>query len=197
MENSIESKKEKLLKDLQSLQDSFDDLAKKRITLVANFMMNLIKKENFDEKHAQLQQQLKELQSKMLGLERELEEVHSTFPTKESPFILKNISLKRELQEVNQRLDELHRTLNQQVMAEQEIENEKMIQELRQRKQLELSTLFYKALLEKYADLINQSESKSVTQVKALIDSENLTIQSIAAKFKTSTFTPPRLLRMP
>ncbi|MBI4043977.1 MAG: hypothetical protein HY393_04195 [Candidatus Diapherotrites archaeon] len=44
--------------------------------------------------------------------------------------------------------------------------------------------LFYKLLAYKYADLINSFERKTVGEVKALVNPDDLTIQSIVAEFK-------------
>jgi len=42
----------------------------------------------------------------------------------------------------------------------------------------------YKILLEKYADLINEKERRTIGEIKALVNAEDLTIQSILSDFK-------------
>jgi len=42
----------------------------------------------------------------------------------------------------------------------------------------------YRLLLEKYADLINEKEKRTIGEIKALVNREDLTIQSILADFK-------------
>lgn len=48
---------------------------------------------------------------------------------------------------------------------------------------------FYKMLLEKYADVINQQEQRTVGEIKTLINADDLSVQSLLSKFKPSSFT--------
>lgn len=47
---------------------------------------------------------------------------------------------------------------------------------------------FYRALLEKYAEIINQAEHRTVGQVKMLVNPEDLTIQSLIQQYKPETY---------
>lgn len=47
----------------------------------------------------------------------------------------------------------------------------------------------YKLLLQKYADIINEKEERTIGEVKALIDANDLTIQSLVAGFKTEPYS--------
>ena len=47
-----------------------------------------------------------------------------------------------------------------------------------------LQARLYKLLLEKYLDLINERERRTIGEIKALVNAEDLTIQSILADFK-------------
>ncbi len=49
--------------------------------------------------------------------------------------------------------------------------------------------IFYKMLLNKYADVINQKEQRTVGEIKSLINPDDLSVQSLIAKFKPDTFT--------
>ena len=46
----------------------------------------------------------------------------------------------------------------------------------------------YRLLLDKYADLINEKESRTVGQIKALVETEDLNIQNLAAMFKPEPY---------
>jgi len=47
----------------------------------------------------------------------------------------------------------------------------------------------YRLLLEKYADLINERERRTIGEIKALINAEDLTIQSILGDFKKQDYS--------
>lgn len=47
----------------------------------------------------------------------------------------------------------------------------------------------YKLLLQKYADLINEKEKRTIGEVKSLIDGSDLTIQSLVAGFKPEEYS--------
>lgn len=46
----------------------------------------------------------------------------------------------------------------------------------------------YKLLLEKYADLVNEKERRTIGEIKTLVNAEDLTIESIIADFKKPGF---------
>ncbi len=48
---------------------------------------------------------------------------------------------------------------------------------------------FYKMVIDKYGELINQKEQRTVGEIKTLINADDLSIQSLVAKFKPDTFT--------
>lgn len=47
----------------------------------------------------------------------------------------------------------------------------------------------YKLLLQKYADIVNEREKRTIGEVKALIDPSDLTIQSLVSSFKTEKYS--------
>ena len=50
----------------------------------------------------------------------------------------------------------------------------------------------YRLLLEKYAGLISEKEKKTIGEIKALVNAEDLTIQSIASDFKPEGYAFPK-----
>ncbi|MBM3281857.1 MAG: hypothetical protein FJY86_00765 [Candidatus Diapherotrites archaeon] len=48
--------------------------------------------------------------------------------------------------------------------------------------------VFYKMLLDKYADIINQKEQRTVGEIKTLINVDDLSVQSLVAKFKPDAY---------
>lgn len=52
----------------------------------------------------------------------------------------------------------------------------------------ELLYRLYRVLLSKYADLINEKEKRTIGEVKALVNPNDLTIQSLAGRFKKEGF---------
>lgn len=50
----------------------------------------------------------------------------------------------------------------------------------------------YKLLLEKYAELINERERRTIGEIKALVNAEDLTVQSILADFKKPDYSFPK-----
>ncbi|AJF60464.1 MAG: hypothetical protein QT03_C0001G0978 [archaeon GW2011_AR10] len=46
----------------------------------------------------------------------------------------------------------------------------------------------YALLLEKYSDIINEFEKKTVGEIKGLVDAENLSVQSMVAEFKPENY---------
>ena len=55
--------------------------------------------------------------------------------------------------------------------------------------QTELKLKLYKLLLQKYADIINQKEKRTVGEIKELITADDLTVQSIADDFKKPNYS--------
>lgn len=55
---------------------------------------------------------------------------------------------------------------------------------LRQERMAELQFQFYKLLLRRYADLINEFERKTVGELKALVNDKDLTVQSLLSEYK-------------
>ncbi len=93
------------------------------------------------------------------------------------------IDFKEELEKKSKELEELkerHESLKQAVGSVEKIE-EKQKEKNRQFK-------LYKFLLEKYEDLINDSEKKTIGEIKGLVDEEDLTIQSILSEIKPQGF---------
>jgi len=54
-----------------------------------------------------------------------------------------------------------------------------------------LQCKLYKILLEKYADLVNEKERRTIGEIKMLVNSEDLTIQSILTDFKSPEYKFP------
>jgi hypothetical protein len=54
-----------------------------------------------------------------------------------------------------------------------------------------LQCRLYALLLEKYADLINEKEKRTIGEIKALVNKEDLTIQSIATDLKPENYAFP------
>ncbi len=52
----------------------------------------------------------------------------------------------------------------------------------------DLQFKLYRLLLEKYADLINEHETRTIGEIKGLVNADDLTIQSILADFKKEGF---------
>ncbi len=93
-------------------------------------------------------------------------------------------------------------------LEERVLKLEKKLQEVREQSQKPIerarsSSLFefsekglrlklYRLLLKKYADLINEKEKRTIGEVKALVNGDDLTIQSIASEFKSDNYTPER-----
>ncbi|MFA4908028.1 MAG: transglutaminase-like domain-containing protein [archaeon] len=48
----------------------------------------------------------------------------------------------------------------------------------------------YRILLEKYSDLINSTEKKTIGEIKALLDVSDLTIQSLISEYKPENYNP-------
>ena len=53
---------------------------------------------------------------------------------------------------------------------------------------LELKFRLYEALLKKYKDLINDTERKTVGEIKGLVNADDLTIQSFVSRFKPEDY---------
>lgn len=54
-----------------------------------------------------------------------------------------------------------------------------------------LQNRLYKLLLEKYAETINEKEKRTIGEIKALVNAEDLTIQSIASDLKKQEYEFP------
>ncbi|MFH0969859.1 MAG: hypothetical protein V1776_00125 [Candidatus Diapherotrites archaeon] len=52
--------------------------------------------------------------------------------------------------------------------------------------------MFYKMLLDKYAALINEKEQRSIEEIKTLVDSNDMSIQSMISQFKPDSYTVER-----
>ena len=61
-------------------------------------------------------------------------------------------------------------------------------QEKQAKPKKELQFKLYRLLLEKYADLINEHETRTIGEIKGLVNADDLTIQSILADFKKDGF---------
>lgn len=83
--------------------------------------------------------------------------------------------MKEELNELKLKYNELRKTLGA-IGTEQPFEQA-------QKPECDLQLRLYKALLEKYSEIINESEKKTVGEIKALINKEDLTIQMLVAEF--------------
>ena len=57
------------------------------------------------------------------------------------------------------------------------------------RNEILLQCKLYRILLEKYADLINEKERRTIGEIKALVNMDDLTIQSILADFKGKDYS--------
>jgi len=55
-----------------------------------------------------------------------------------------------------------------------------------------LQCRLYKLLLEKYAEIINQKETRTIGEIKALVNPEDLTIQSIISDIKGKEYSFPK-----
>jgi hypothetical protein len=55
-----------------------------------------------------------------------------------------------------------------------------------------LQCKLYKILLEKYADLVNEKERRTIGEIKMLVNAEDLTIQSILTDFKGQEYQFPK-----
>jgi len=53
----------------------------------------------------------------------------------------------------------------------------------------DLQCRLYKLLLEKYADVINEKEKRTIGEIKALVDAEDLTIQSILSDLRPENYS--------
>lgn len=53
---------------------------------------------------------------------------------------------------------------------------------------LDTRQAFYRMLLDKYTALINEKEQRTVGEIKALINPDDLTVQSMVAKFRPETY---------
>ncbi len=60
--------------------------------------------------------------------------------------------------------------------------------EKQQKPKKELQFRLYRLLLEKYADLVNEHERRTIGEIKGLVNGEDLTIQSILADFKKPAY---------
>lgn len=61
-------------------------------------------------------------------------------------------------------------------------------EEPRQKEKL-MQCRLYRILLEKYADLINVREKRTIGEIKALVNSDDLTVQSIVSDFKNPGYS--------
>ncbi len=52
-----------------------------------------------------------------------------------------------------------------------------------------LQCKLYKILLEKYADLVNEKERRTIGEIKSLVNAEDLTVQSIVGDFKRQGYS--------
>lgn len=52
--------------------------------------------------------------------------------------------------------------------------------------------VFYKMLLDKYAELINQAEQRTVGQIKGLVNTDDLSTQNLVAQFKPAEYKRER-----
>ncbi len=68
-------------------------------------------------------------------------------------------------------------------------ENEGPVQKQGNSGETALKCRLYKLLLEKYAELINDGEKRTIGEIKALVDAEDLTIQSILGDLKPSDYS--------
>ncbi|MEK6902843.1 MAG: hypothetical protein AABX02_04635, partial [archaeon] len=53
---------------------------------------------------------------------------------------------------------------------------------------LDTRQTFYRMLLDKYADIINEKERRTVGEIKGLINPDDLSIQNIVARFRPETY---------
>lgn len=63
------------------------------------------------------------------------------------------------------------------------------MEELEKGKDIKLQVKLYKLLLDKYADLINESEKRTIGEIKTLVTSDDLTIDAILSDFKKEDYS--------
>lgn len=130
-------------------------IAEKELLRNINALQQTLSEETDMAKKGELLSQLGELRSHLSRLSG----------TTYTELRLENARLRKELSELNRKLLELK---NSQGSGWENLTGVVRI---------------YRLVIERYADLINENESKSVGEIKALVSKENLTIQSIAQRF--------------
>lgn len=161
-------REQSLWKELQELHKAEEELKEKRALLSADLMKGNLGKQDLDAL-SELEQRLGEAIKQIAEKSAELSMLQSFKP------------IGRSLEEENAFLKDVLR------QKESELESLKKEQSsFNEEKESKLK--LFKALLEKYSDLINETEKKTVGQIKALIDSENLTIQSLAQRFRKENY---------
>lgn len=116
------------------------------------------KKKEIDFKISLLKKKLSELSSPRDELEKKLKEKEQSF------------------QELKEKYDSLRKAVGS-VSASEEPQKEK-----------ELRFKLYKFLLQKYTELINESEKKTIGEIKGLIDTNDLTTQSVISNLKPEEY---------
>jgi len=61
-----------------------------------------------------------------------------------------------------------------------------------EKREKRLQNKLYRLLLEKYAETINEKEKRTIGEIKALVNAEDLTIQSIASDLKKQGYSFPQ-----
>ncbi len=118
-----------------------------------------------------------EIEVKLAKLKSKLNELHS--PAKK-----RNLDLEIELQKKQSQYDDLYEKyskLRQAVGSVSDIDEKQ--------KEKELKFKLHKFLLEKYTEIINTEEKKTIGEIKGLIDPDDLSIQSILAELISKDYS--------
>jgi len=137
-------------------------------------------KEIQDLKEQQKKQETQELKKKIEKLECELATVQgkdiTALEAENITLRKKTISSEKELQELRKRYSELRKVFGS---LEPEVEKKTVN---------ENESKLAKILLRKYAELINEKETKTVGEIKALVNKEDLTVQAIVQEIKPENY---------
>jgi hypothetical protein len=119
----------------------------------------------------------KEIEEQITALNSQLEALSTNSSI---DLLTENKELKNSLKELNEKLSKIENELNNSKQGQQKIE----------KKHIEESMfLLYHLLLQKYAEIINDFEKKTVGELKALINSNDLSIASLAESFKKENYS--------
>gem|GEM_PF-665164 len=195
VESELDSE-QRIWRDIQELNKEKQVLESQRKELSFKLVSKTINLSTFDSEKKALEKSISEIDKKLDALVSQLSKIQKQESKSDNPdsglrfnvIELKNSLHKKdieftELQKKYFELKEYVETMsglkpNQSVEAPFDFEKQKKLR-------------LYKILLDNYSELINEHEKKTVGQIKSLINSDDLSIQSLVEKIKPENYSYP------